>query len=266
MFAEAGELDQVVDRLILAVREYLEYAERRRVGEGEARQFVEGLARELGFGGIRDFALYLWWLIPSKVVGVMEGLVVLGYAERRGPYVDVLSVRCVLPHGGGENGEPRKWRLHTTMDLPRFLRALVTHFKYVHGLTDWRQVAKWVIDKPWRDQVVDELGSEEGELGSEDWERLTPSLRLYLFEDVLGMLVEVLASLGLVIDLGHNEYKCVLDGVIVRGRYNLFKHLRNEHRELGRAVKLLLEALASGARTNGVEGEGGGVAVDEGSE
>ena len=32
MFSEAGELGQVVDRLILAVREYLEYAERRRVG------------------------------------------------------------------------------------------------------------------------------------------------------------------------------------------------------------------------------------------
>jgi hypothetical protein len=263
MIAEAGELGQVIDRLVLAVREYLEYAERRRVGVEETRQSVEDLARELGFSGIRDFALYLWWLVPSRVIEVMEGLVSFGYAERRGPYVDVLSVRCVLPHDNRKG-----WSVHTTMNLPGFLRDLITHFKHVHGLVDWRDVARSVIYKPWRDQVVDELGSEEGELGSEDWERLTPKLKLYILEDVLGMLVEVLASLGLVIDLGHNEYKCVLDGVIVRGRYNLFKHLRNEHRELGRAVKLLLEALARGARANGVEGEGegGGVVVDEGAE
>jgi hypothetical protein len=133
MIAEAGELNQVVDRLILATREYLEYAERRVVGEGEARQKVEDLARELGFSGIRDFALYLWWLIPSRVVRGMDGLVTLDFVGRRGPYVDVLGVRCNLPHEGGGD-----WRVHTTMDLPRFLHALVTHFRHGHGLADWR--------------------------------------------------------------------------------------------------------------------------------
>ena len=137
MVGEAGELGEVVDRLILAAREYLEYVNRRVVGEGEARQFVEGLARELGFGGIRDFALYLWWLVPSRVIRNMDGLIDPGFVERRGPYVDVLSVRCVLPHDNRKD-----WSVHTTMNLPKFLRALVTHFRHVHGLTDWRQVAR----------------------------------------------------------------------------------------------------------------------------
>ena len=239
MIAEAGELGEVVDRLILAVREYLEYAERRRVGVEEARQFVEGLARELGFNGIRDLALYIWWLVPSRVVRGMEGLVVFGYAERRGPYVDVLSVKCVLPHEGGGD-----WQLHTTMGLPRFLRALVTHFRYDHKLGDWRVVARWVIGKPWRDVVINQLGGGEGEVGREEWGRLTPSLRLYLFEDVLNMLVDVLVAIGLVEELGNGEYRCRLDGVVVKGRFGLFKHLRNEHRDLVNDVRGLVKSLA----------------------
>jgi hypothetical protein len=250
MFGEAGELGEVIDRLVLAVREYLEYVGRRRVGVGEARQNVEELARGLGFSNVRDFALYLWWLVPSRVVRGMDGLVTLGFVERRGPYVDVLSVRCQLPHEGGGD-----WQLHTTMDLSRFLRALVTHFKYVHGLTDWRQVAQWVIKKPWREVVVEQLGGGEGEVGHEDWGRLNPSLRLYLFEDVLNKLVDVLVAVGVIEDLGNGNYKCVLDGVVVRGRFNVYKHLRSEHQNLVNDVRGLVKSLG-----------GAGVAVDEGSE
>jgi hypothetical protein len=250
MVGEAGELGEVVDRIILAAKEYLEYVGRRRVGEGEARQFVEGLARELGFSNVRDFTLYLWWLIPSRVVRGMDGLVTLGFVERRGPYVDVLSVRCQLPHEGGGG-----WQLHTTMDLSRFLRALVTHFRYVHGLTDWRQVAKWVIDKPWREVVVEQLGGGEGEVGREDWGRLSPSLRLYLFEDVLNKLVDVLVAVGVIEDLGNGNYKCVLDGVVVKGRFNVYKHLRSEHQNLVNDVRGLVKSLG-----------GAGVVTDEGSE
>jgi hypothetical protein len=239
MIAEAGEVNQVIDRLVFGVREYLEYVNRRVVSEGEARQFVEGLARELGFSGIRDFALYLWWLIPSRVVRGMDGLVALGSVERRGPYVDVLSVSCILPHEGGGD-----WRVHTTMDLPRFLRALVTHFRYDHGLTDWRQVAQWVLRKPWREAVIDQLGGGEGEVNREDWGRLSPNLRLYLFEDVLGKLIDVLVAIGLVEDLGSGNYKCVLDGMVVKGRFRLFKHIRNEHMDLANVVKGLLESMA----------------------
>jgi len=250
MVGEAGEFNQVVDRLVLAVGEYLEYVERRRVGEGEAREYVEGLARELGFSNVRDFALYLWWLVPSRVVRGMDGLVALGFVERRGPYVDVLSVRCQLPHEGGGD-----WQLHTTMDLSRFLRALVTHFRYVHGLTDWRQVARWVIDKPWREVVVEQLGGGEGEVGREDWGRLSPSLRLYLFEDVLNKLVDVLVAVGVIEDLGNGNYKCVLDGVVVKGRFNVYKHLRSEHRDLVNDVRGLVKSVV-----------GAGVVADEGSE
>jgi len=239
MIAEAGELNQVIDRLILATREYLEYAERRRVGEGEARKNVEDLARGLGFSNIRDFALYLWWLIQSRVVRGMEGLVTFDFAERRSPYVDVLGVKCVLPHEGGGD-----WQVHTTMNLPKFLKALVTHFRYVHGLTDWRQVARWVIEKPWREVAINQLGGGEGEVGREEWGRLTPSLRLYLFEDVLNMLVDVLVAIGLVEELGNGEYRCRLDGVVVRGRFGLFKHLRNEHRDLVNDAKNLIKSLA----------------------
>jgi len=249
MFAEAGELGQVIDRLVLAVREYLEYNEHRRVGVEEARQNVEGLARELGFSGIRDFALYLWWLVPNRVVRGMDGLIDPGFVERRGPYVDVLSVRCLLPHGSGDD-----WQVHTTMDLPRFLRALVTHFKYVHGLTDWRQVAKWVIDKPWREVVVNQLGGGEGEVRHEDWDMLSPSLRLYLFEDVLSKLIDVLVGVGLVEDLDGGNYKCVLDGVVVKGRFGLFKHLRNEHRDLVNVVRSLLDSMVRAKVVSNDEG------------
>jgi hypothetical protein len=247
MFGEAGEVGQVVDRLILAVREYLEYIGRRRVGVEEARQKVEDLARELGFSNIRDFALYLWWLVPSRVIRNMDGLIDPGFVERRGPYVDVLGVRCLLPHEGGKD-----WQVHTTMNLPRFLKALVTHFRYVHGLTDWRQVARWVITKPWRDVVVNQVGNEEGEVGREDWGRLSPNLRLYLFENVLSKLIDVLVAIGLVEDLGDGNYRCVLDGVVVKGRFGLFKHLRNEHRDLASDVRGLVKSVA-----------GAGVVADE---
>jgi hypothetical protein len=249
MVGEAGEVDQVIDRLILATREYLEYAERRRVGEGEARQNVEDLARELGFNGIRDFALYLWWLVPSRVVRGMDGLITLGLVERRGPYVDVLSVKCVLPHEGGKD-----WSVHTTMDLPRFLKALVTHFRYDHELTDWRQVAQWVLRKPWREVVVNQVGNEEGEVGREDWGRLSTSLRLYLFEDVLNKLINVLIAIGLVEDLGGGRYKCIIDGVVVRGRFNVFKHLRNEHRDLASDVRGLVKSVAGAGVVSNDEG------------
>jgi len=247
MFGEAGELDEVVDRLILAVREYLEYAERRRVGEGEARQKVEELAGRLGFSSIRDLALYLWWLIPSRVVRGMDGLTKPDFVGRRGPYVDVLSVRCLLPHEGG-----RGWQVHTTMSLPKFLHALVTHFRRDHGLTDWRQVAQWVIKKPWRAVAINQVGK-EGELGSEEWSQLTPSLRFYLFEDVLNKLIDVLVGVGLVEDLGHNEYKCVLDGIILRSRFDVYRHLSNVHNNLVNDVRNLVKSVA-------------GVVTDEGSE
>jgi hypothetical protein len=247
MVGEAGEVGQVVDRLILAVREYLEYIGRRRVGVEEARQNVEELARGLGFSNVRDFALYLWWLVPSRVVRGMEGLIKPDFVGRRGPYVDVLSVRCLLPHDGG-----RDWQVHTTMSLPRFLHALVTHFRHDHGLTDWRQVAQWVIKKPWRAVAINQVGK-EGELGGEDWERLTPSLRLYLFEDVLNKLIDVLVGVGLVEDLGNGEYKCVLDGVVVKGRFDVYRHLHNMHSNLANDVRGLIKSVA-------------GVVVDEGSE
>ncbi|WP_143701477.1 hypothetical protein [Vulcanisaeta sp. EB80] len=249
MFGEAGEVGQVVDRLVLAVREYLEFAERRRVGVEEARQNVEDLARGLGFSDVRDFALYLWWLVPSRVVRGMEGLIKPDFVGRRGPYVDVLGVRCLLPHEGG-----RDWQVHTTMSLPRFLHALVTHFRHDHGLTDWRQVAQWVLRKPWRAVAINQVGK-EGELGGEDWERLTPSLRLYLFEDVLNKLIDVLVGVGLVEDLGNGEYKCVLDGVVVRGRFDVYRHLHNEHSNLANDVRGLVKSVV-----------GAGVVADEGAE
>ena len=250
MIAEAGEVGQVIDRLILAAREYLEYAERRRVGVEEARQNVEDLARELGFSNIRDFALYLWWLIPSRVVRGMGGLIDPGFVERRGPYVDVLSVRCLLPHGSRDD-----WQVHTTMDLPKFLRALVTHFRYDHKLDDWRQVVQWVLRKPWRDMAVNQVGNEVGEVGREDWDKLSPSLRLYLFEDVLNKLIDVLVGVGLVEDLGGGNYKCVLDGVVVRGRFDVYRHLSNVHSNLVNDVRGLVKSVA-----------GAGVVADEGAE
>jgi hypothetical protein len=103
--------------------------------------------------------------------------------------------------------------------------------------------------------VVNQVGNEEGEVGREDWDQLSPNLRLYLFEDVLDKLVNVLVAVGLVEDLGGDRYKCVLDGVVVKGRFGLFKHLRNEHRDLASDVRGLVKSVG-----------GAGVVADEGAE
>jgi hypothetical protein len=100
--------------------------------------------------------------------------------------------------------------------------------------------------------AINQVGK-EGELGGEDWERLTPSLRLYLFEDVLNKLIDVLVGVGLVEDLGNGEYKCVLDGVVVKGRFDVYRHLHNMHSNLANDVRGLIKSVA-------------GVVVDEGSE
>jgi hypothetical protein len=140
------------------------------------------------------------------------------------------------------------------MNLPRFLRALITHFRHVHKLGDWRQVVQWVLRKPWREVVVNQLGGEEGEVRHEDWDRLSPSLRLYLFEDVLSKLIDVLIAIGLVEDLGGGNYKCVLDGVVVKGRFNVYKHLRNEHRDLVNVVRGLLDSMVRAKVVSNDEG------------
>ncbi len=90
-------------------------------------------------------------------------------------------------------------------------------------------------------------------MGSEEWGRLMPSLRLYLFEDVLNKLIDVLVGVGLVEDLGHNEYKCVLDGIILRSRFDVYRHLSNVHSNLVNDVRNLVKSVA-------------GVVADEGSE
>jgi hypothetical protein len=60
---------------------------------------------------------------------------------------------------------------------------------------------------------------------------------------------------GLVEDLGGDRYKCVLDGMVAKGRFGLFKHLRSEHRDLVNDVRGLVKSLAEA-----------GVVADEGTE
>ncbi|MDT7970611.1 MAG: hypothetical protein RQ842_08580 [Vulcanisaeta sp.] len=103
--------------------------------------------------------------------------------------------------------------------------------------------------------AINQLGSKEGEVGREERGRLTPSLRLYLFEEALDMLVNVLVGIDLVEELGNGEYRCRLDGVVVRGRFGLFKHLHSEHQNLVNDVRGLVKSVV-----------GAEVVADEGSE
>jgi hypothetical protein len=125
----AGDLGEVVERLRLAFEDYLGYG-----GGGDVDGFINGLLRELGFGSLLELALYLWWLMPSEVYGVMRGLVEPVTATRRG-WVNIIKLRCRLD--GVE--------VPTTVGLPTFIRIAVRHFRQAHGLATWRDVARAVV-------------------------------------------------------------------------------------------------------------------------
>jgi len=131
----AGGLGEVEDRLRLAFEDYLSYR-----GGGDVDGFINGLLSELGFRSLRELALYLWWLLPSEVYGIMVGLVDFVEATRRG-WVNIIKLRCRLRHSEGDVTE-----IPTTVDLPTFIRLIVRHFRHVHGLATWRDVAKAVLE------------------------------------------------------------------------------------------------------------------------
>jgi len=131
----AGEVGEVVDRLRLAFEDYLSYR-----GGGDVDGFINGLLNELGFASLRELALYLWWLLPSEVYGIMVGLVDFVETTRRG-WVNIIKLRCRLRHSEGDVTE-----IPTTVDLPTFIRLVVRHFRHVHGLATWRDVARAVLE------------------------------------------------------------------------------------------------------------------------
>jgi len=131
----AGEVGEVVERLRLAFEDYLSYR-----GGGDVDGFINGLLNELGFASLRDLALYLWWLLPSEVYGSMVGLVDFVEATRRG-WVNIIKLRCRLRHSESDVTE-----IPTTVDLPTFIRLVVRHFRHVHGLATWRDVARAVLE------------------------------------------------------------------------------------------------------------------------
>jgi hypothetical protein len=131
----AGDVGEVVERLRLAFEDYLGYR-----GGGDVDGFVNGLLGELGFRSLRELALYLWWLLPSEVYGVMVGLVDFVETTRRG-WVNIIKLRCRLRHGEGDVTE-----IPTTVDLPTFIRLVVRHFRHYHSLATWRDVAKAVLE------------------------------------------------------------------------------------------------------------------------
>ncbi|MFP3240310.1 MAG: hypothetical protein RXQ94_04150 [Caldivirga sp.] len=131
----AGDVGEVVERLRLAFEDYLSYR-----GGGDVDGFINGLLHELGFASLRELALYLWWLLPSEVYGIMVGLVDFVEATRRG-WVNIIKLRCRLRHSEGDVTE-----IPTTVDLPTFIRLVVRHFRHVHGLATWRDVAKAVLE------------------------------------------------------------------------------------------------------------------------
>jgi len=235
----AGEVGEVVERLRLAFEDYLSYR-----GGGDVDGFVNGLLGELGFRSLRELALYLWWLLPSEVYGGMVGLVDFVEATRRG-WVNIIKLRCRLD--GAE--------IPTTVDLSTFIRLVVRHFRHVHGLATWRDVAKAVLEaKRLRDAEKPE-GNDIGVKLLRHSGEVTQLVRL---------VVHRLMDVGLLERFG-KVYRCRICNADVGGTIDALAHALNHHYDViskllgGRptpsagGVDSVVDELASLFNTDGVK-------------
>ena len=235
----AGGLGEVEDRLRLAFEDYLSYR-----GGGDVDGFINGLLGELGFRSLRELALYLWWLLPSEVYGGMVGLVDFVEATRRG-WVNIIKLRCRLD--GAE--------IPTTVDLPTFIRLVVRHFRHVHGLATWRDVAKAVLEaKRLRDAEKPE-GNDIGVKLLRHSAEVTQLVRL---------VVHRLMDVGLLERFG-KVYRCRICNADVGGTIDALAHALNHHYDViskllgGRptpsagGVDSVVDELASLFNTDGVK-------------
>jgi len=204
----AGEVGEVVEHLRLAFEDYLSYK-----GGGDVGSFINGLLRELGFGSLLELALYLWWLMPSEVYGVMRGLVEPVTATRRG-WVNIIKLRCRLD--GAE--------IPTTVGLPAFIRVAVGHFRRAHGLATWRDVARAVVR------------AGEGEVVEYDEYR---AKLLKLSADVslaLRLIAHRLEGAGAVERIG-KRYRCRLCNADVGDVVEATAHFVNHHMNIMRTMR-----------------------------
>ena len=204
----AGEVGEVVERLRLAFEDYLSYR-----GGGDVDGFINGLLNELGFASLRDLALYLWWLLPSEVYGIMVGLVDFVEATRRG-WVNIIKLRCRLRHSEGDVTE-----IPTTVDLPTFIRLVVRHFRHYHGLATWRDVAKAVLEaKKSRD-------TEKPEVDDTGIKLLRHSAEV---NQLVRLVVHRLVGRGLLERIG-KVYRCRMCNADVGGAVEALAHALNHH-------------------------------------
>jgi len=204
----AGEVGEVVEHLRLAFEDYLSYK-----GGGDVGSFINGLLRELGFGSLLELALYLWWLVPSEVYGVMRGLVEPVTSTRRG-WVNIIKLRCRLD--GAE--------IPTTVGLPAFIRVAVGHFRRAHGLATWRDVARAVVR------------AGEGEVVEYDEYR---AKLLKLSADVslaLRLIAHRLEGAGAVERIG-KRYRCRLCNADVGDVVEATAHFVNHHMNIMRTMR-----------------------------
>jgi hypothetical protein len=204
----AGGLGEVEDRLRLAFEDYLGYR-----GGGDVDGFVNGLLRELGFASLRELALYLWWLLPSEVYGVMVGLVDFVEATRRG-WVNIIKLRCRLKHSKGDVTE-----IPTTVDLPTFIRLVVRHFRHYHGLATWRDVAKAVLEAKRLHET------ERPEVDDTGIKLLRHSAEV---NQLVRLVVHRLVGRGLLERIG-KAYRCRACNADVGGVIEALAHVMNHH-------------------------------------
>jgi len=204
----AGDLGEVVEHLRFAFEDYLSYK-----GGDDVDGFINGLLRELGFGSLLELALYLWWLMPSEVYGVMRGLVEPVTATRRG-WVNVIKLRCRLD--GVE--------IPTTVGLPAFVRIAVGHFRHAHGLATWRDVARAVV--------------RAGEGEAVEYDEYRAKL-LKLSADVslaLRLIAHRLEGAGAVERIG-KRYRCKLCNADVGDVVEATAHFVNHHMNIMRTMR-----------------------------
>jgi hypothetical protein len=137
-----------------------------------------------------------------------------------------LEVECVLCRLGG-----KRVFFDTTVGFTTFVKSLLTHLVYDHGIRDWRLLP--LVSFMVRNTSATAQGSVEG--GGQVVES-SAGVKL------VDALIDVLVTVGLIEGDG-GVYRCRLDGLAFSGKEGIAEHLLRDHVDLARDVKMVIDTL-----------------------
>jgi len=230
---EAGTLAQVREYMRLAFESELFASTGMPVAPGLVDRTIKELLSEFKvFRSELELALVLWYAIGSDkklLSNVMPGLLspyTVKTKRRYGGWTDVLEVECVLCRLSDKH-----ILFDTTVGFTAFVKSLLTHLVYDHGIRDWRLL-------PLVSFMVKNAGAtaqspvEGGGQGAESpaGGKLTNAL------------IDVLVTVGL-IEVDGGVYRCRLDGLAFSYKEGIAEHLLRDHVDLARDVKMVIDTL-----------------------